>query len=90
MSRTWCGSTRGILLLLVFSFAWGTAHAAPSPQHRLFDLGPLSKQQRLEDFAWITSTIEEQYAPLELKEKTWNFNWEDLKKTYRERISRDQ
>ncbi len=97
MSLPWRSRTRSAVLLLTLPFillltsaqskpAW----AAHPPRSLLFDLGPLTKQQRADDFDYLTSIIEEQYAPLQLKEKIWGFQWKDLKSTYRERALRDR
>ena len=97
MSLSWRSKMRSAVLLLTMPAALSLpcamsrpAFAAQSNRALLFDLGPLTKQQRLDDFEYLSNIIEEQYAPLQLKEKTWNFRWEDLKSTYRERISQDR
>ena len=100
MSLSWRSKTRSAVLFLTLPGALFLTCAISKPARAaqptkttralLFDLGPLTKQQRLEDFDYLSSIIEEQYAPLQLKEKTWDFRWEGLKSKYRERISRDR
>ncbi len=78
-----------MIVAQVLGFASSATAKAPAKTEPslYFDLQPLTKQQRLDDFAWIVSNFEQFYAPLAYKEARWHFEWGALKAKYRQQIA---